>query len=57
MDDVVIIGQVTIIEVTVSREVIGQAINVAAVETSAEVDPRKKLVIQVIPKTKAGSCY
>ena len=45
-----IVDRVTSVEVTVSREAIGGAIHEAAAEGVAEVDPGKRLIIQVLPK-------
>lgn len=50
MDEEVLLGHVTTIEVLVSREAIGRLLNVAAKSGVAEVEAERKLIIQVIPK-------
>jgi hypothetical protein len=51
-DDEVVLGRVTTVAVTVSRERIDQETGAAAAEGSAEVDPRRRLSVQVIPKAR-----
>ncbi|HEV2842593.1 MAG TPA: TCAD7 domain-containing protein [Chthoniobacterales bacterium] len=50
MDQEVTIRKPVTVEVTVSREIIGQLIHAAAGEGKAEIDPTRKLLIQVLPK-------
>jgi hypothetical protein len=50
MEKVVLLNRVTTVEVTVSREAIGRETDAAADEESAEVDPDRKLIIQLHPK-------
>jgi hypothetical protein len=50
MDQTVVVGRRTTVEVLVSREVIGQVLGPAADEGQAEVDLSRKLMIQVLPK-------
>jgi hypothetical protein len=50
MDQTVVVDRITTVEVIVSRETIGGAIHEAAAEGAAEVDPGKRLIIQVLPK-------
>ncbi|MFY9554325.1 MAG: CHAT domain-containing protein [Blastocatellia bacterium] len=50
MDGEVVLKRATSVEVLVSREVIGRVTGAAAAAGSGEVDPSKKLMIQVFPK-------
>jgi hypothetical protein len=51
MDQTMTVDRTATVEVIVSREAIGGAIHEAAAEGAAEVDPGKRLIIQVLPKT------
>ena len=51
MDRTMTVDRTASVEVTVSREAIGGAIHEAAAEGVAEVDPGKRLILQVLPKT------
>ena len=51
MDQTMTVDRTATVEVTVSREAIGGAIHEAADEGVAEVDPGKRLILQVLPKT------
>ena len=44
------VDRIATVEVIVSREAIGGAVHEAAAEGAAEVDPGKRLIIQVLPK-------
>ncbi len=55
MDQEVGIKKPATVEVTVSREIIGQLIHAAAGEEKAEIDPTRKLLIQVLPKVNFQS--
>ena len=50
MDQEVVINRPVNVEVTVSRELIGQLVGAAAAAGRAEIDPERKLLIQVLPK-------
>ncbi|HEV2840863.1 MAG TPA: CHAT domain-containing protein [Chthoniobacterales bacterium] len=50
MDQEVTLKKPVTVEVTVSREIIGQLIHAAAAESKAVIDPTRKLLIQVLPK-------
>jgi hypothetical protein len=50
MDEEVIVNRVVTVEVIVSREVIGRLTGNVAKEGEAEVEPDRKLIIQVIPR-------
>ena len=50
MDLEMLVDQTTAIEVLASRESIGRAIHEAAAEGAAELDPGKRLIIQVLPR-------
>jgi len=51
MDQTVFVDRITTVEVIVSRETIGGAFHEAAAESAAEVDPDKRMIIQILPKT------
>jgi hypothetical protein len=51
MDETMTVDRITTVEVTVSRETIGGALSAAAAEGAAAVDPRKRLIIQLLLKT------
>ena len=51
MDRTMVVDRTATVEVTVAREAIGGAIHEAAAEGVAEVDPGKRLILQVLPKT------
>ncbi|MFZ5878309.1 MAG: DUF7379 domain-containing protein [Chloroflexota bacterium] len=55
MDQEVLVKRPATIEVLVSREVIGQALHAAAAEGRAEIDPSRKLYVQVLPKVNFES--
>ena len=55
MDQEIIVKRTTTIEVMISREIIGQLINAVAAEEQAEIDPSRKLFIQVLPKVNLES--
>jgi hypothetical protein len=50
MEQDVVINRPATVEVTVSRELIGRLVRATAAERAAEVDPNRKLLIQVLPK-------
>ncbi|HEY9422245.1 MAG TPA: TCAD7 domain-containing protein, partial [Thermoanaerobaculia bacterium] len=50
MESEVIVRRVTTIEVLVSREVIGRLTGAAAASGTTDVDPDRKILVQVIPK-------
>lgn len=50
MDNQVIVKRVTTVEVVISKEEINRTISAAAQGGKAEVDPDKRLIVQVIPK-------
>lgn len=50
MEEEVLLKRATTIEVNVSREVIGDILHAAAAEATGDVDPTRKLLIQIIPK-------
>jgi hypothetical protein len=55
MDQTVFVDRITTVEVIVSRETIGGAIHEAAAESAAQVDPGKRLIIQVLPKANVAT--
>ncbi|WP_165069612.1 DUF7379 domain-containing protein [Paludisphaera rhizosphaerae] len=55
MEEEVVLNRTTTVEVLVSREVIGKAIHAAASESQVEIDPSRKLLIQVLPKVNFES--
>ena len=55
MDEEVVNKRATTIKVLVSREIIGQLVHAAAAEGKAEIDPSRKLLIQVLPKVNFES--
>ena len=55
MDEEVVVKRPATVEVLVSREVIGQLVHAAAAEGKAEIDPSRKLLIQVLPKVNFES--
>jgi hypothetical protein len=50
MDQTLTVDRVATVEVIVSREDVGRATHEAAAEGEAEVDPGRRLIIQVLPK-------
>ena len=50
MDQTLVVDRTASIEVIVSREAVGGPIHEAAAEGAAEVDPGRRLIIQVLPK-------
>ncbi len=50
MDQEVTIKKPVTVEVTVSREMIGAILHAAAAEGKAEIDPTRKILVQVLPK-------
>jgi hypothetical protein len=55
MDEEVIVKRSATVDILVSREMIGGLIHAAAAEGKAEIDPSRKLLIQVLPKVNFES--
>ena len=55
MDEEVVVKRPATVEVLVSLEAIGQLVHDAAAESDAEIDPSRKLLIQVLPKVNFES--
>jgi hypothetical protein len=51
MDATMVVDRTATVEVIVSREAIGGAIHQAVAEGATEVDPGRRLIVQVLPKT------
>jgi hypothetical protein len=55
MDEEVVVKRSVTVDILVSREVIGGLIHAAAAEGKTEIDPSRKLLIQVLPKVNFES--